>query len=149
MGRGMAMTSGVFMNGVPWPAMAGSPWSASRWSRMAPQPLAAGDQMTGRGPSADSSHPSASSCMAAPEALVLGRTNTHAPSASVFVALKSLASSVSRSIFSEETATSTTTQSPGSPNSSWETSSEPEEQADATSSTTRARTDHTKVRRRG
>ena len=49
-GLGMAMTSGVIMNGVPLLAIAGSPWSASRWSRIAPQALDAGDQMTGAGP---------------------------------------------------------------------------------------------------
>ena len=46
------------MNGVPSPAIGSSPCSVRRWSTMAPQPLNAGDQITGGGPSVASSHPS-------------------------------------------------------------------------------------------
>ena len=71
MGWGMAMTSGVFMNGVPWLAIAVLPCADRFWSRMAPHELAAGDQMTGLGPSACSSvQPSVSSCMAPPDDLL-------------------------------------------------------------------------------
>ena len=66
----MAMTSGVSMNGVGSSgAIGAAPCSASRWLRIVPQALDAGDQMTGRGPSMVSSQPSASAVVAPPEAL--------------------------------------------------------------------------------
>ena len=52
MGSGMAMTSGVCMNGSASPTIGSWPSSARRWLRIAPQVEAAGDQITGRGPSA-------------------------------------------------------------------------------------------------
>ena len=115
-GSGMAMTSGVSMNGVPSPAMGSSPCWASRWSTMAPQPLKAGDQMTGRGPSASSSHPSTSNAAPRPEDFDCGSTTTHCPSTSARSDwLKVPARSVNSSIFSGETAMSMTAQSPESP----------------------------------
>src|SRR5215217_5719738 len=47
MGRGMAMTSGVRMNGRDAGAWAGCPATDRRWLSMAPQALDAGDQITG------------------------------------------------------------------------------------------------------
>ncbi|MEI2698294.1 MAG: hypothetical protein V9E94_08070 [Microthrixaceae bacterium] len=74
-GSGMAMTSGVSMKGVGSAgAMGSSPASLRRWFRIVPHELAAGDQITGRGPSAASSHPSVRAVAAPPEALE--RTST-------------------------------------------------------------------------
>ena len=109
----MAMTSGVSMNGVGSSgAIGGSPSSASRWLKIVPQLLDAGDQITGRGPSTASSHPSASAVVAAPEDFERTSTNTHSPSIRASSeSLNDAASSVSSSIFSELTAVSTVTQS--------------------------------------
>ena len=85
--------------------------------RTAPQVDAAGDQMTGRGPSRSSSHPSASSWVAPPDAFDCTRAKAHSPSTSASLSLKSWASSVSRSSFSGDTDRSATMQSPGSPRS--------------------------------
>ena len=52
--------------------MAGWPSSARRWLRIWPQLEAAGDQITGRGPSPASSQPSARRSVAPPEALEYG-----------------------------------------------------------------------------
>src|SRR6478735_3423678 len=101
MGWGIAMVSGVSMNG--WAsvgAIAGWPWSARRWLRMAPHDEDAGDQITGRGPSVFSSHPPASNVWAAPDAFRWGRTKTHLPSTLSPSWLKDFASALRRSIFS-------------------------------------------------
>src|SRR5688572_13859233 len=113
MGCGMAITSGVSMNGVPGGAIV----LPARSLTIAPQPELAGDQITGCGPfDSGSGQPSTISWAAAPDALRAGRTNTQSPSASApSPVLNSLASSVSSAIFSLLTAMSTTTQSPGSP----------------------------------
>src|SRR5205085_704736 len=110
-GRGMAMTSGVSMNGLAAGAIAGWPASRRFWLRMAAHALDAGDQTTGRGP-LPSGQPSASSCMAAPDAFVSTRTNEHLPSTRLSdeESLKRLARSVRRSDFSDETAMSTVVQ---------------------------------------
>ena len=74
MGLGMAMTSGVSMNGRP----AGASVRPASSLTMAAQPLAAGDQMTGWGPLASGSgQPCSRSLAAAPEALRVTRTETH------------------------------------------------------------------------
>src|SRR5215212_4598081 len=79
MGSGMAMTSGVSMNGSLSGAMAEPPSSVRRWFNTAPHALEAGDHTTGRGPSTSSSQPSYSNVVDAPEDLAWGRTNTHLP----------------------------------------------------------------------
>ncbi len=115
MGWGMAMTSGVTMKGCPSPTIGGSPASLSRSLRTGPHVLAAGDHTTGRGPSACSSQPPASACMAPPDALRCGRTKTQRPFDSArSLSLNSRASSVRSAIFSDDTAMSTVMQSPGS-----------------------------------
>src|SRR5687768_7555671 len=55
-GRGMAITSGVTMNGLAsGSVMARPPLAVRRWFTTAPHERAAGDQITGRGPFAASS----------------------------------------------------------------------------------------------
>src|SRR5688572_5979719 len=112
MGRGMAITSGVSMNDLaPAGATALSPLLASCWFTTAPQELAAGDQMTGFGPSAASSvQPLTSAVAPAPEDLRCTRTTTQPPSRAPSLELKVAASSVSSSTFSGELATSTAAQ---------------------------------------
>ena len=117
-GRGIAITRGVSWNDTKSPAMAGSPCAARRSLSTEPQVDAAGDQITGRGPSRSSSQPvgeelggAAATTSTAPAA------NTHSPPTSASLSLKSWASRVSRSSFSGDTERSATTQSPGSPRS--------------------------------
>src|SRR6476619_3753917 len=95
-GWGMAMTSGVFMNGVPLLAMAVSPLATSFWSSTAPQALDAGVQMTGAGLLPSVFQPSASAWAAAPDASECGLTKTHLPSTWALVWLNDWASEVSR-----------------------------------------------------
>src|SRR6476659_4988491 len=110
----MAIVSGVNMNGLAECTIAGLPWSARRWLRIAPHDVAAGDQMTGRGPSLLSSHEVASRVMAAPDDLLCGRTKIQPPSTLADAdPLNCLASEVIRSNFSGETAMSTVVQLPG------------------------------------
>ena len=74
MGLGMAMTSGVCMNGRP----AGASVRPTSSFTMPAQPLAAGDQMTGCGPLfSGSGQPCSRSLAAAPEDLRVTRTETH------------------------------------------------------------------------
>src|SRR3954453_1865050 len=54
-GLGMAIVSGVTMNGSPVVMMGSWPESMSRWFTTPPQLLAAGDQIAGLGPSVLSS----------------------------------------------------------------------------------------------
>ncbi len=115
MGWGMAITSGVFMNGVPVLAMAGCPLAASCWSSTAPHALEAGVQMTGAGLLPSVFHPSARAWAAAPDASEWGLTNTHLPLTWARVWLNDWASDVNRSIFSVDMVRSTTMQLPGSP----------------------------------
>ena len=72
-GAGIAITSGVTMNDTGSSgAIGASPASASRWFKIAPQLDAAGDQITGRGPSTASCasvQPSARRVVAPPDAL--------------------------------------------------------------------------------
>src|SRR4026209_2486953 len=75
-GLGMAMTSGVTMNGCPVPTIAGWLVSERRWLTMPPHDVAAGDQITGLGPSVASFQFVYSSCAAAPDDFLCGRTNT-------------------------------------------------------------------------
>src|SRR5438105_1431337 len=120
MGRGMAMTSGVSMNGWDLGAIGGCPASDRFWFRMAPHELAAGDQTTGRGPFVPGSgQPSASSCMASPDALLWMRTNTHPLRRAAELSLNRDANVVSNVIFSEDTAMSTGAQPLGTLSSPW------------------------------
>src|SRR5690349_6289191 len=114
-GCGMAMTSGVFMNGVPVLAMGDSPLAVSCWSRTAPHALEAGVQMTGAGLLPSVFQPSASAWAAAPEASECGFTKTHLPPTCARVWLNDWASDVSRSILSVDMVRLTTRQLPGSP----------------------------------
>ncbi len=109
-GWGMAMTSGVSMNGVP----AGASSAPARSLTMPAHADAAGDQMTGGSPFASGfGQPSGISVAARPDATLRGRTNTQrSPTSARADSLNSAASSVSRAIFSLLTAMSTTTQSP-------------------------------------
>src|SRR5439155_19704843 len=92
--------------------------SASFWFTICPHELAAGDQMTGLGPSVASSQFEYSNCAAAPDDFFCGRTKMQSlPSLASGDLLNDLARSVMRSIFSGDTDMSTTTQSPGSPRS--------------------------------
>src|SRR3954447_10945428 len=113
----MAITSGVSMNGTGSLAIGASPWSARRWFTIAAHALDAGDHTSGFGPFEDSSgHPFASSVAAPPDALLYGRTNSHLdPILASFDSLNDEARSWNSAIFSDETATSMTSQSPGSP----------------------------------
>src|SRR3954447_15960709 len=54
-GFGIAMTSGVTMNGSPDVTIGSCPLSVRRWLTTWPHELAAGDHTTGLGPSVDSS----------------------------------------------------------------------------------------------
>ncbi len=108
MGLGMAMTSGVCMNGRP----AGASVRPTSSLTMPAQPLAAGDQMTGCGPLfSGSGQPCSSSVAAAPEDLRVTRTDTHWSPTLALEALNVSARSVSSAIFSGDTAMSTVTQS--------------------------------------
>src|SRR5689334_12772619 len=109
-GWGMAMTRGVFMNGVPVLAMVGSPLAVSCWSSTAPDALEAGVQMAGAGLLPSVFQPSASAWAAAPEASEWGLTNTHLPFTLARVWLNDWANEVSRSIFSVDMVRSTTRQ---------------------------------------
>ncbi len=104
------------MNGFDGSVIGAWPASISRWFTTAPQALAAGDQITGCGPFVSGSgHPAASNAAPAPDALLLGRTNTHlSPTFAWSEPLNSFASSVISVIFSGDDAMSTTMQSPGS-----------------------------------
>src|SRR5687768_7151880 len=111
MGRGMAMTSGVRMNGRDAGACAGRPATESFWLRMAPQALDAGDQITGFVPLlASSGQPSARSCIASPDDLRSTRTNVQPPSLAAGELLNRRARSVNSSTFSGDDATSTVVQ---------------------------------------
>src|SRR5438309_5407700 len=80
MGFGMAITSGVSMNGCDGGAMSACPVPRRFWFRIAAQALDAGDHTTGRGPfAAVLGQACASSCVAAPEALLSTRTNAQPP----------------------------------------------------------------------
>src|SRR5215213_2244447 len=101
MGRGMAMTRGVRMNGRDAGACAGRPATESLWLRIAPHALEAGDQMTGFVPLlASSGQPSERSCMASPEDLRSTRTNEQPPSLAADDPLNRRARSVNSSTFS-------------------------------------------------
>src|SRR5690606_40066781 len=121
MGLGMAITNGVSMNDTAsWLTMGGLPSVDSRWFTMAPQLVDAGDQISGCSPSS-AGQPRTIASAAPPDALEYGRTKAQPPSMSASSdPLKSWASAVMRSIFSDDTAMSTTAQSPGSPNGSSE-----------------------------
>src|SRR5437870_4039839 len=107
-GLGMAITRGVSCRDL---ALAGTmgrwPLSARRWLTTAPHELAAGDQITGRGPLvASSGQPLASRSAATPEDLFSTFTSQpFLPAAAL--SLNWLASLVSSSTFSGELATST------------------------------------------
>ena len=89
-------------------ATAFSPLLASCWLTTAPHELAAGDQMTGFGPSTVSScQPLTRAVAPAPDDLRCTRTTTHPPSRALSLSLKLAASSVRSSTFSGELATST------------------------------------------
>jgi hypothetical protein len=80
-GFAMAIVSGVSMNDLAsGGAIAFWPFTVSRWSTIAPQPRAAGDQMTGCGPlTLGSGHPLDSNVAAAPDAFFSMRAKTHWP----------------------------------------------------------------------
>src|ERR687885_2925776 len=87
-GRGMAMTRGVSMNGLAAGAMAAWPFWRSFSFRMAAHELAAGDHTTGCGPiDGTSDHPSASCCMAVPDETFCTRTKVQPPSFDSLAAL--------------------------------------------------------------
>ncbi len=67
-GFGIAITRGVSMKDTASPAISGSPASARRWLRIAPQLEDAGDQITGWG-SLSPDQPSARRSAASPDAL--------------------------------------------------------------------------------
>lgn len=116
MGLGIAIVRGVTMNGSPALTMGCWPALVSRELTMVPQLLAAGVQITGRGPSVDSSQLLDNNVAAAPDAFFCGRTKMQSPpSLASELALNDLASANIRSFFSGDVATSTTTQLPGSP----------------------------------
>src|SRR5262245_65627659 len=106
------MTSGVSMNGLPVGAIAFLFWAARCWLATSPHALAAGDQITGRGPLAlGSGQLSVSSDAASPDDFFVTRTAMHSPSTLASESLNRLARSVMRSIFSGDAAMSTVMQS--------------------------------------
>src|SRR5258705_423254 len=70
---------GVTMKGSPLPTMGCCPAFVRRASTIVPQLLAAGVQITGRGPSVASFHDVASSVAAAPDDFFCGRTKMQSP----------------------------------------------------------------------
>src|SRR5690606_21431931 len=130
-GSGMAITRGVSMNGVGSSgAIGGRPSSSSRWLRIVPQELDAGDQTTGAGPCRDSSQPSTSEDIARPDATERTSTRTQpSPGSASSEPLKRSARSARSSIFSELTATGTGVQSSRRPPAAPPSSSEPEQAA--------------------
>ena len=114
-GRGIAITSGVSMNDLPGVVTyAALPPSARRWSSTAPQVLADGDQMTGRGPfTLGFGQSAASNDAAAPDDCFCTLTRTQLPPALASLeSSKRFARSVSSSSFSGDVAIGTVTQPP-------------------------------------
>src|SRR5205085_11967052 len=113
-GRGIAMTNG------DWRRLGGfsgaSPLPKSRdarcWRSSWTHDVAAGDQTSGRTPSALSSQPCASAVSAAPEAFCVTFTSMHSPLDVTPLLLKVVASSVRSADFSCDAATFSLTHAP-------------------------------------
>ena len=109
----MAITRGVTWNGFASAgAIAGCFLLARFWLRMAPHDEAAGDQITGFGPSvASSGQPSASNCAPSPDDVLCTATYEQVPLTVLsFDALNDSASDVRRSNFSGDVAIVTAVQ---------------------------------------
>src|SRR5438445_6263577 len=97
-GLGMAIVSGVTMNGSPVPTIGCCPAFARRELTIVPQLLAAGVQMTGRCPSVASFQFVDNNVAAAPDAFFCGRTKTQlSPTLASLLALNDFASANMRS----------------------------------------------------